>query len=214
MLEPTKKIKSFRAYEISLETPRELKLPLDSSAEQIKVITRVVFMNHNPKPAEVLFIFGTVQANWAQLSHEILRGDYKRIVLAGRIGPRFFEDNIPIAIEMRDKLVSLGVPLELISFQSESDNTYEDVKCSLDLIGIPSSITYAAKAHHSGRCQRTLRKFFPEIQLNPHIINAKYGDIEVSELNWMKTEIGQGRVYGEYQRILKYSSKGDISIEP
>jgi len=207
-------ISSFKAYEKSLETPRELLLPADVSTEKRQEITRVVFMKHHPKPADVLFIFGTVQANWEQLAIEIRRGDYKRVVLAGRIGPNYFEHQIPIAQEMREKLAALGVDPEVITYQDQSDNTYEDVKFSLELIGEPNQITYAAKAHHSGRCQRSLRKFFPDCQLNPHLVNAFYGEIEVNSENWTSTEIGRGRVYGEYQRIQKYADKGDISLYP
>ena len=204
---------SFREYEASLSIPREVAAG-ELSTEQAKEITRMVFMPHGPTPAEVLFVFGSVQADWVGLAQDILSARYQRVVLAGRLGPTYFESGLPIAEYMRGKLLEHGVDPSSLLIQAESDNTFDDVRLSLPLIGEAASITFAAKAHHSGRCQRTLRRFFPVASLSAHLIDAWYGDVVVREQDWTENAVAVSRVMGEHLRILKYAQKGDISVQP
>lgn len=204
---------SFEAYEESLSIPREPFVP-PLGPNDVVNIGGIVFMKHNPQPADVLFIFGTVQADWEGLAEAILRNDYQKIIVAGKTGPTWFDRGEPIAHSMRAKLVARGVPEDQILVQPESQNTLEDVTLSLPFLNRANAITYAAKSHHSGRCQRTLRKFFPEAILTGHLQDAYYGDFAVTSTNWSLTDIGRARVYGEYRRIVKYVERGDIASAP
>ena len=116
---------------------------------------------------------------------------------------------------MRDELIARGVPSDLILVQDRSTNTLEDVAFSLDVLEqhniSPESIAFLCKAHHSGRCLRTLRKFFPSQTLSPVTYLAKYDGVEVSKEDWYQHKVSRGRVYGEYLRIIEYTRRADIA---
>lgn len=184
------------------------------SPEAIARVGSCVFMPHDPKPAEVLFIFGTVQADWEGLAESILGGAFNKVVLAGRFGPQYRTTGLPIAHVMRAELVARGVdPVQLV-VQDRSDNTLEDVSLSLRVIGHPKTLTFAAKSHHSGRCARTLRRFLAKSNLHCHAYDAIAEGVEVNASTWHEHPVSRGYVMGEYQRILLYSGRGDISIYP
>lgn len=204
---------NFQDYENQLEIPR-LVDSRELSASEIESITNTVFLPHNPVHAEVFFIFGTVQANWDQLAEMISSDWFERVILTGKIGPRWFEFGEPIAETMAQQLVSRGVDPDRLSLQPHATNTLEDVSLSLDLLGTPNSILFAAKSHHSGRCGRTLRKFFPKIPLTAVTHNARYGEVVVRAEDWYEFEIGKGRVLGELTRIQTYGARGDIAQNP
>lgn len=203
--------KTLSEYESSLQIPRRPQVP-NLSTDQVQEISDTVFLLHQPFPAEVLFVFGTVQADWDGLSSAILEGFFARVVLVGRMGPSFFSDRVPISQVMRQQFLTRGIPEERLLVQGTSDNTLEDVSQSLDLIGNASSITFAAKSHHSGRCGRTLRKFFPGIALNAWTHDAVHQGKIISRQQWQLHDEGRERVYGEFLRIQTYSSRGDIAL--
>lgn len=184
------------------------------SAEAVKEITEVVFMPHTAGPSEALLIFGTVQADWEGLATAILRGDYERVVLAGRFWPQYAATLEPISHRMARTLAEFGVPTEKLLIQDESDHTLDDVRLSVELIGRVQSLCFAAKSHHSGRCARTLRQFFPSATLLCHTHAARYGDVLVDAGHWADHPLSRGTVVGEYQRILTYSARGDIAVYP
>ncbi|AIE85943.1 YdcF family protein [Fimbriimonas ginsengisoli] len=201
---------SFEAYEASLSIPREGEVP-ELSPHEIEQITRLVFIGSDPRPSEVLFVFGTVQGDWETMARMLRDGDCERAILTGYIGPSVYDRGLPIADEMREKLLAHGAPEDRIAVMNRSNNTLEDVEMSLPLLQGVSNILLAAKAHHSGRCLLTLRRFFPEIPIHCLTVDAYYGDILVTRNNWTTTPLGRARVWGEYQRILAYSAKGDIA---
>jgi hypothetical protein len=98
-----------------------------------------------------------------------------------------------------------------------SRNTLEDVAFSLDVLEkhdiFPKSIAFLCKAHHSGRCLRTLRKFFLTQTLSPITYVAEYEGVKISKENWYQHEVSRGRAYGEYLRIIEYSKRGDIALK-
>jgi len=204
--------RTLEEYERSLPIPREGEVPaLDE--RQIAEITRIVFVPSAPEPADVLFVFGTAQADWDGLAGLVRDEFAPRVVLSGQIGKLFYETGKPIAHVMRDELVAREVPTERIDIQDRSTNTLEDVSFSLPLLQGAGRILWAAKAHHSGRCARTLRRFFPSIPLPAFIFAGLYGGAPVTAENWWTTEVGRARVWGEYVRIRTYSERGDIAPE-
>ncbi|MYA71262.1 hypothetical protein F4009_01835 [Candidatus Poribacteria bacterium] len=108
-----------------------------------------------------------------------------------------------------------SIQTDLILVQDKSTNTLEDVAFSLEVLEkndiSPESIAFLCKAHHSGRCLRTLRKFFLSQTLSPVTYLAEYEGVKVSKADWYEHEVSRGRVYGEYLRIIEYSKRGDIA---
>ena len=154
--------------------PREVAVE-GLSPEEIEHITQTVFVTSEPQPADLLFIFGTstIDSEVLELvAHDCQQGRFSKMLVTGLSGRLYDETGKPVARIMRDELMARGVPSEVIHVQDRSTNTLEDVAFSLDVLKqhdiSPESIAFLCKAHHSGRCLRTLRKFFPSQTLSPN----------------------------------------------
>ena len=197
--------------------PREVAVE-DLSPEEIERITQTVFVAPESQPVDLLFIFGT-----STIDNEILesvardyqKGCFLKVMVTGLSGRLYSETGKPVAHIMRDELIARGVPSDVIFVQDKSTNTLEDVAFGLDVLRaydiFPESIAFLCKAHHSGRCLRTLRKFFPSHTLSPITYLAEYEGVKISKEDWYQHEVSRGRVYGEYLRIIEYTRRGDIA---
>ena len=198
--------------------PREVAVD-DLSPEEIEGITQTVFVPSDLHPAvDLLFIFGTSTIDSDALesvARDCQQEHFSKVIVTGLSGRLYSETGKPVAHIMRDELIARGVPSEVILVQDRSTNTLEDVAFSLDVLEqhsiSPESIAFLCKAHHSGRCLRTLRKFFPSQTLSPVTYVAEYDGVEVSKKDWYQHEVSKGRVYGEYLRIIEYTRRGDIA---
>ena len=197
--------------------PREVAAE-DLSSEEIEGITQTVFVASESQPADLLFIFGTSTIDGEVLesvARDCQQEHFPKVIVTGLSGRLYSETGKPVAHIMRDELIARGVPSEIILIQDRSTNTLEDVAFSLDVLEkhsiSPESIAFLCKAHHSGRCLRTLRKFFPSQILSPITYVAEYEGVKVSKADWYQHEVSRGRVYGEYLRIIEYTKRGDIA---
>lgn len=209
--------KTFADYEASLEIARQVETP-DLSPEEVAAITETVFAPHDPRPCETLFVFGTAQGDWDGMAEALLDNRYDQAVVAGLIGALYFKNGQPIAHTMRDELVNRGVDPGRILVQDRSRHTGEDARLSLDLLcpqgREPEVLTFFAKAHHSGRCLRTLRRWLPSTELHAWTIPARYGDVVVERETWPDHPVSRARVYGEWTRIQTYAARGEIALNP
>ncbi|RKU15045.1 hypothetical protein C6503_13960 [Candidatus Poribacteria bacterium] len=190
----------------------------DLSQKDIEGITQTVFVASQSQPADLLFIFGTSTIDGEVLEsvgRDCQQGHFPKVMVTGLSGRLYSETGKPVAHIMRDELITRGVPSDVILVQDRSTNTLEDVAFSLDVLEkhdiSPESIAFLCKAHHSGRCLRTLRKFFPSQMLLSVPYIAAYDGIKVAEEDWYQHEVSRGRVYGEYLRIIEYTRRGDIA---
>ena len=208
-------------YESDLKNrsiPREVAVE-GLAPEEIEHITQTVFVTSDLHPAaDLLFIFGTSTIDSDALesvARDCQQEHFPKVIVTGLSGRLYSETGKPVAHIMRDELIARGVPSEVILVQDRSTNTLEDVAFSLDVLEkhsiSPESIAFLCKAHHSGRCLRTLRKFFPSQTLLPVTYIAAYDGIKIAEEDWYQHEVSRGRVYGEYLRIIEYSRRGDIA---
>jgi len=209
---------NYEGYLKNRSIPREVAVE-DLSPEEIEGITQTVFVTSDPHPAaDLLFIFGTSTIDnkiLESVARACLQDRFPKVMVTGLSGRLYDETGKPVAHIMRDELMARGVPSEVILVQDRSTNTLEDVAFSLDALEkqsiSPESIAFLCKAHHSGRCLRTLRQFFPSQTLSPIIYAAEYDGVKVSKEDWYQHEGSRGRVYGEYLRIIKYTERGDIA---
>ena len=198
--------------------PREVALK-DLSPEELEHITQTVFVTSDLHPvADLLFIFGTSTIDSDALesvARDCQQEHFPKVIVTGLSGRLYSETGKPVAHIMRDELIARGVPSDIILVQDKSTNTLDDVAFSLDVLEkhsiSPESIAFLCKAHHSGRCLRTLRKFFPSQTLLPVTYIAAYDGVKIVEEDWYQHEVSRGRVYGEYLRIIEYSRRGDIT---
>ena len=208
---------NYEDYLKNRSIPREVAVE-DLSPEEIEHITQTVFVASESQLTDLLFIFGTSTIDneiLESVARDCLQGRFSKVLVTGLSGRLYDETGKPVARIMRDELIARGVPSDIILVQDRSTNTLEDVVFSLDILEqhsiSPESIAFLCKAHHSGRCLRTLRKFFPSQTLSPVTYLAEYDGVKVSKADWYKHPVSRGRVYGEYLRIIKYSRRGDIA---
>ncbi len=197
--------------------PREVAVD-DLSPEEIERVTQTVFVAPESQPVDLLFIFGTSTIDSDALesvARDYQKGRFPKVMVTGLSGRLYSETGKPVAHIMRDELIARGVPSEIILVQDRSTNTLEDVAFSLDVLEkysiFPKRIAFLCKAHHSGRCLRTLRKFFRSQILSPVTYLAEYEGVKIAKEDWYQHEVSRGRVYGEYLRIIEYSRRGDIA---
>ena len=208
---------NYESYLKDRPIPREVAVD-DLSPEEIERITQTVFVAPEPQPVDLLFIFGTSTIDngiLESVARDYQKGRFPRVLVTGLSGRLYDETGKPVARIMRDELIARGVPLEVIHVQDRSTNTLEDVAFSLDVLEqhsiSPESIAFLCKVHHSGRCLRTLRKFFPSQTLSPVTYLAEYEGVKISKEDWYQHEVSRGRVYGEYLHIIEYTRRGDIA---
>ena len=218
MSNPEQKIPTdYDAYLNGLPIPREPDTT-HLTDEDIEKITNVVFAPSEVSASDLLFIFGTSATNnhiYRTIAIYYQQGFFPHVLVTGLVGRAYYQTGKPLAIIMRDGLIEHGIPPHAISVQSKSTNTYEDVVLSLNLINAHSplqTISFLSKSHHSGRCLRTLRKQFPDLTLHAITYDAEYDGVKISRGTWHQTQTSRSRVYGEYLRIKKYASKGDIAF--
>jgi uncharacterized SAM-binding protein YcdF (DUF218 family) len=187
--------------------------PLDAAT--IARIGRTVFRPSATIAADVLLVFGTIDARWDALARACRSGLYGRIVLAGGRGPGWEFYGTAIAHGMHAALAGLGVSSARLRLQDRSHNTLEDVAFSLDLLAAsardPRRIAFASKAPHSGRCWLTLRRFFPRAELLAHHLPSAGPAAAVDAATWWDDAEVRRRVYAEFLRIIEYSARGDIA---
>ncbi len=203
--------------------PKEPVVP-ELNEKEIAFLTKIIFEELiQPKKCEALFIFsGTHQGHWNK-AIEACKSNYadKIIVTGGRSltgvsqsdWPGNLNKEVTEAQVIISHLLKAGIRSENIVFEEKSTNSLENVlfaKEKFDFSKI-SSLMVVCKSHAAGRQIRTLKKHIPNnIEYVPYTFNTVYKDTEVNRYNWMTTEIGKKRVWGEYLRIKQYGEKGDL----
>lgn len=183
--------------------------PLDPL--RIRAITRVVFVERQPGPADLLFMFGSSDiptATYRQVARWVEQGWFERVLVTGKTGRAFERTGVPLAHTMRDGLVNAGVASDMIVVQDRSTNTFEDAEFGLEEVrreGLnPASVLFVSKAHHAGRCLRTLRVHLPDADLRASTYDYVYDGCTVSASDWWQHAVARRRVYAEYLKITTY----------
>jgi len=194
--------------------PRDPEVPA-LSQDAIHRITRLIFMCEDDSPSDILLIFGSSQGDWERYARFVTLGKARYAVVTGGVFPEYFAGTVSLAHGMSLHLLRHGVQTEQIIRQDRSMNTKEDVEFSLAMLAesgiVPQSLTFASKAHHSGRCFLTLKKYFPTITLKAITCHATYQGVTIRPHDWWRYPISASLVYGEFLRILAYSQRGDIA---
>jgi hypothetical protein len=195
------------------EVSREPVVP-ELSAQEIEDIGRTVFVPNEPKPSEVLFIFGSSNGQWELVASLFERHFAPVVIVTGSAGEDFYATGQPQAHRIRAALIELGVPQQAIIEEDRSNNTLENVQYGKEVLRrhklSPASILFVCKSHHSGRAWRTLALSFPSVALSCATYDATYENVLVQQQSWWGHAVSRARVYGEYKRIQLYAERGDI----
>lgn len=204
--------------------PKEPIVP-ELTTDEVEYLTNLTFGEiTEPKKCDALFVFsGTHKGHWEK-TIEAYKNNYinKIIVTGGRSltsvpQPQWIGNqngNVSEAKVIISYLVQAGVPIDIIVFEEDSTNSLENVlfaKAVFDFSNI-KTLMVVCKSHTAGRQIRTLEKHLPStIEYIPFTFDTIYQDIEINRFNWMNSDIGRKRVWGEYLRIHKYGKLGHLS---
>lgn len=199
------------------EIPREVDLRHLTPAG-IATITRAVFVRSDPRPSDLMLVFGATRqsGNWQRAAALIQAGIAQRVLVSGGT-PYDGSASVSEAQGIRSALVNLGVPASTIAIEERSRNTLENVVFSRELLWAagkpPVSIVAYCKSHHAGRASRTLVRHMPDIPLSCATYDASYEEVTVRARDWHLHATSTRRVLAEYERILLYAARGDIAAE-
>lgn len=180
-------------------------------------MTRTVFVEPDPKQADVIFVFGSSQGDWKTVAHS--RNLAPVIYIAGGVEHEHFSGKSESAV-IWHTLRYYGVSREQMRLNRKycSRNTKEDAKYGrlfFERNRIPCKrLLFVCKSFHGGRCLRTLQKFFPGSKLFPLICPFHHNGYKIgNDLRewWPQHVWSRSLVFGEYLRIRTYAERGDIA---
>ena len=200
------------------EIPRLLPPPKNLSPEEVRRIGEAVYLAPPIQPhraVDVIFVFGTLHRDFHVIAELFNKSGAPLIIATGFKSPKVEVAHGPEAYQ---HLIMLGVPGERIEFENRAMHTGEDVVNGSALLRRrkvePQQMVYVCHATHSGRCYRTLKKHFPETHLAAHIYPERkghYPSYPLGPTEWYSHPEVSQRVWGEWERLVRYSERGDIA---
>ncbi|MCA1053686.1 YdcF family protein [Rossellomorea aquimaris] len=202
---------------------KEIDMP-ELTTNQINTVTELTFgKKEDAKVCDAIFVFaGTHPGHWEKAIEAYDLGLAPKIIvtggrsLTGHAHPDWTgrtSQTLTEASVIISNLIQGGIPEEIIEYEDQSTNSLENVLYAKALVdfSITRSLLIICKGHAAGRQIRTLKKHFPEdSSYIPYPFETSYGDIVINRDNWMDSEVGRKRVWGEYQRILHYGLQGHL----
>jgi hypothetical protein len=192
----------------------------DLSERAQKLLTELCFRNEDVlRRADVLFIFGTrfgIPDIAATASDIILHGLVKSVVVAG--GNPSYPDvphkDMSEAEEIVRAMKVKRFPSVVFHSENKSHHTLDNVKRSLVFPEFKAArrVIFIFRSHACGRGYLTLRTFLPHVELIQKSVPIAYqkGVPSITRDNWATYPSSRQRVWGEFLRIEKYGSRGDI----
>lgn len=185
-------------------------LPPDLRAD-VETLWAYHDMGHEPRRCDVGIGLGSHDLGVATYTAELYhQGMFPRIVFTGANAPTTIE-RFPRgeAVHYREHAITLGVPAEVISVETQATNTSQNLTNSRQILaeaGVrPESVMLISRPYQQRRAYATCRKVWPEINvvcssqplpLDEYI--AGIGDVD-RVINML---------VGDTQRITEYSRRG------
>ncbi|PYI52965.1 YdcF family protein [Paenibacillus flagellatus] len=195
--------------------------PPDLTLEQMERMTEIVFHPAcEPAPCDAIFVLGgTHPGHWEKTIQAYRLGLADTVLVTGGVSPTAVrhpdwpDAGKPESRLIAEKLIEAGVPERAIAIEDRSRHSLENALYARDTFdfGRIASLLVVCKSHAAGRQIRTLMRHLPPgIRYVPYGFDAVYGDARVGRDNWMNTDTGRARVYGEYLRICRYGDRGHL----
>jgi len=185
-------------------------LPRDLRAD-VETLWAYHDMGHEPRRCDVGIGLGSHDLGVATYTAELYhQGMFPRIVFTGANAPTTIE-RFPRseAVHYREHAITLGVPAEVISIETQATNTSQNLTNSRQILaeaGVrPESIMLISRPYQQRRAYATCRKVWPEVNvmcssqplpLDEYI--ASIGDVD-RVINML---------VGDTQRITEYARRG------
>lgn len=200
-------------------------IPLDDlSITLIDEITEIVFgPETSPGPCDIIFVFGGSHPGlWEKAAEAYFAGLGKDILVTGGYRPTaqrhtsWKYGKTPEAQVIRQKLIELGVPQEIISFEDRSTNTLENVLFALQEYDFSrvSSILAVCKCYAVGRQCRTLQQHIaPDVIVIPYAFDTTIGstNVFVTRKTWMNNKLSSDFIILQLAKIIHYGRLGHLS---
>jgi len=197
------------------------------STKAKKLITKLCFRKDDKlKKVDGIFVFSSLVniEKLAKLIENILAKKIsKQVFITGGV----ISEERARGLQIRKGSTEAGLLLETLNIKRFKDvhfyverkslNTLENVTETLKFPEFKKckSLLFIFKSHAAGRGYLTLRKFFQSAEILQLTFNTKYRQEKksITKNNWHSFIFARGRVWGEFLRIDKYGSRGDIEYK-
>lgn len=182
------------------------------------VIDRLLFegMDDNGASVDCIIVLGSIKAAEYRVPAAVkafFSGRSEKIMLCGGKMRNFPKQSMTEADNMYQKALELGVPETSIIIEKSSQNTIENILCSLlelqrsMLLNKVKSVLLVTTTYHMRRSLQIAKYLFP-----PHIsvYPCPADDTATKSDNWMNTPEGIDRVKNEALKIVEYVNNGVI----
>lgn len=182
------------------------------------VIDRLLFegLNDNGENVDCIIVLGSIKAAKYRVPAAVrvfFTGRSERIMLCGGKIRNFSSESMAEAENMYKKALELGVPEESIIIEKNSQNTIENILCSLlELqrsiwLNKVRSVLLVTTTYHMRRSLHIAKYLFPShISVYP----CPADDTTTKRDNWMNTHEGIDRVKREALNIVRCVNNGVI----
>lgn len=182
------------------------------------VIDRLLFegLHDNGASVDCIIVLGSLKAAKYRVpaaAEAFFAGRSEKIMLCGGKVRSFSSGCMTEAENMYEKALELGIPEASIIIEKESQNTVENILCSLlELqramwLNQVKSVLLVTTAYHMRRSLHIARYLFPaHITVYP----CPADDTTTKRDHWMNTPEGIGRAAAEALNIIEYVNNGVI----
>lgn len=178
-----------------------------------EIIDKVLFegIEDTGENADCIIVLGSNKAPLYRLPVAVkayLEGRAPKILLSGGIVNGVVKGN---AEDMRDKAIELGVKPDDIIIENESQNTVENMICSLLAlqrtfwINKVNRVMLVTTTYHMRRSLEVSRYLFPD---HIKVIPCPADDNNTKRDNWMESEEGRKRATSEAVKIINCVNDG------
>jgi len=198
----------------------------DLTPDLVDEISEIVFgptaPAPSPEPCDIIFVFGGSHPGlWEKAAEAYFAGLGKEIIVTGgyrRTAQRHSSwtyGTTPEAHVIRRKLIELGVPKEIISYEDRSTNTLENVLFALQAYDFSQvdSILAVCKCYAVGRQCRTLQQHVnQDVKVIPYAFDTTISstDVFVTRQTWMNNELSRGFILLQLSKIIHYGRLGHL----
>ncbi len=121
----------------------------------------------------------------------------------------------PESVVIRRVLVQMGIPEENIFSETQSTNTYENVRFALEIydFGRVSRLMVVCKSYAAGRQIRTLQaQLDPDVEIIPYPFDTHLGGDGpfITRENWIDYQEGRAYMFANLLKIVQYGWAGHL----
>lgn len=175
----------------------------------LREISEFLFVSDPPEPADLIFVFGGKRTERADKAARLFGEGYApRVWIAG--GDKR-SSGVPEALELRERMVSQGVPADAINVETNSTTTLEQVLYSYPQLEMTfgwdrlRKVILVSAPMHMRRAKRTFARYCPK---DTRIICCPDDRADVRADNWWTTAEGRALVLHELEKVRDGALKG------